>query len=237
LPFVRRCLVGDSGQRVQGLITKVGLTKSYVCMNSFAYALHPSASNAGKGDEVNSDPAIVAWRNKCFSAVVGPNLQAIVVFGFQGKKAYDLWTTKPNVPMIYLPHPSRFDGEPDSNLLPAYKNAVTKLRAIVTPDDPQLVKKTPNYGLEFTENDFAAIPRRDLPKGAVIGGEFVKTPDHIGEDSWTRIVPIHNIASRPYPDTGDALMVTSPDLTTKRLVVTPSTSGKQSDPPTFQWSE
>ena len=43
LPFVRRCLVGDSGQRVQGLITKLGLTRSYVCMNAFAFALFPSS--------------------------------------------------------------------------------------------------------------------------------------------------------------------------------------------------
>ncbi|MEZ0230170.1 MAG: uracil-DNA glycosylase family protein [Planctomycetota bacterium] len=232
LPYVRRGFIGDSGQRVQGLLTKIGLTKSYLSMNSFAYALFPSASNAGKGDEVNSDTEIVAWRNKVYSAAVGPNLQAIVIFGFQGKKAYELWTGKPKVPMFYLPHPSRFDGEPDSNLLPAWKNAVTKLRTIVTPDDAALAAK-PNYGEEFTELDFSPIPRRDLPKGATINGVFVPTPDYIGDDSWTRIVPIHNIASRPKPDNGKDLIVTSPDMTKTRIRATPNPSGKQSDPPTF----
>ncbi len=232
LPYVRRGFIGDSGQRVQGLLTKIGLTKSYVTMNSFAYALFPSASNEGKGEEVNNDPEIVAWRNKVYSAAVGPNLQAIVIFGFQGKRAYDLWTNKPNVPMLYLPHPSRFDGEPDSNLIPRWRDAVTRLRKIVTPDDANLAK-APNYGEEFTELDFSPIPRRDLPKGATINGEFVKTPDHVGDDSWTRIVPIHNIASRPKPDNGKDLIVTAPDGTKTRVRATPNTSGKQSDPPTW----
>ena len=155
-----------------------------------------------------------------------------MIFGFQGKKAYELWTGKPKVPMFYLPHPSRFDGEPDSNLLPAWKNAVTKLRTIVTPDDAALAAK-PNYGEEFTELDFSPIPRRDLPKGATINGVFVPTPDYIGDDSWTRIVPIHNIASRPKPDNGKDLIVTSPDMTKTRIRATPNPSGKQSDPPTF----
>jgi hypothetical protein len=36
--FVGRTLVGDAGQRVQGLLTKIGLTHSYVLVNAFAYA-------------------------------------------------------------------------------------------------------------------------------------------------------------------------------------------------------
>ena len=37
-----RTLVGDAGQRVQGFLTKLGLTRSYVCLNAFSYALFPS---------------------------------------------------------------------------------------------------------------------------------------------------------------------------------------------------
>jgi hypothetical protein len=36
--LVGRTLVGDAGQRVQGLLTKIGLTHSYVLVNAFAYA-------------------------------------------------------------------------------------------------------------------------------------------------------------------------------------------------------
>ena len=37
-----RTLVGDAGQRVQGFLTKLGLTRSYALVNAFAYALLPS---------------------------------------------------------------------------------------------------------------------------------------------------------------------------------------------------
>ena len=30
-----RCLVGNAGQRVQGFLTKLGLTRSYVCVNAW----------------------------------------------------------------------------------------------------------------------------------------------------------------------------------------------------------
>src|SRR3712207_402801 len=36
-----RTLVGDAGQRVQGFLTKLGLTRSYLLVNAFAYALRP----------------------------------------------------------------------------------------------------------------------------------------------------------------------------------------------------
>jgi hypothetical protein len=37
-----RTLVGNAGQRVQGLLAKLGLTRSYLCLNAWAYALRPS---------------------------------------------------------------------------------------------------------------------------------------------------------------------------------------------------
>src|SRR5436189_5842689 len=41
-----RSLVGNAGQRVQGLFSKLGLTRSYVCLNAWAYALHPTKAEA-----------------------------------------------------------------------------------------------------------------------------------------------------------------------------------------------
>src|ERR671916_1534730 len=37
-----RTLVGDAGQRVQGFLARVGLTRSYALVNAYAYALLPS---------------------------------------------------------------------------------------------------------------------------------------------------------------------------------------------------
>src|SRR3546814_7651487 len=57
-----RTLVGDAGQRVQGFLAKLGLTRSYLLLNAFSYALIPS--QASQGDNVLSQPEQVAWRNR-----------------------------------------------------------------------------------------------------------------------------------------------------------------------------
>src|SRR5919202_4175735 len=57
-----RTLVGDAGQRVQGFLAKLGLTRSYVCLNAFAYALHPSWG--WSADELLAEPAAAAWREE-----------------------------------------------------------------------------------------------------------------------------------------------------------------------------
>jgi hypothetical protein len=58
-----RTLVGDAGQRVQGFLAKIGLTRSYVCLNAFAYALHPSSFfEAG---EILRDPSTLRGVTSC----------------------------------------------------------------------------------------------------------------------------------------------------------------------------
>src|SRR5215470_8204685 len=47
LPFMRRTLVGDSGQKTQGFLAKLGLTRSYVLVNAFAVAMHPGEKTKG----------------------------------------------------------------------------------------------------------------------------------------------------------------------------------------------
>src|SRR4029077_7456967 len=47
LPFARRTLIGDSGQKTQGFLAKLGLTRSYVLVNAFAVALHPGKKTKG----------------------------------------------------------------------------------------------------------------------------------------------------------------------------------------------
>src|SRR6478735_3221846 len=56
-----RTLVGNAGQRVQGFLTKLGLTRSYLCLNAWPYALHPAWSMPAKA--TLDDPAQADWRN------------------------------------------------------------------------------------------------------------------------------------------------------------------------------
>jgi len=102
--IAHRTLVGDAGQRVQGFLAKLGLTKSYVCVNAFPYALHPSWGMSA--DELLADPVQMEWRNEFYDAVKPDHVQAIVAFGTNAQQALDLWDGKPNVPVERVPHPS-----------------------------------------------------------------------------------------------------------------------------------
>jgi uracil-DNA glycosylase len=173
-----RTLVGDAGQRVQGFLAKLGLEQSYVLVNAFAYALHPSAGS--KATAMLSEAAHKQWRNHLLDSITGPKLQAIVAFGVQGQAAADLWTTRPNVPLLKVPHPS---NRSTSTLLSEWKKAITQLRGLITPDAGG-TNTGPNYGTTFKESDYAAVPARDLP---------FAVPDWLGDDAWGRKAkPRHN---------------------------------------------
>jgi uracil-DNA glycosylase len=182
-----RTLVGDAGQRVQGFLTKLGLTRGYGLVNAFAYALLPSRSM--RAIPMLSEPDHLAWRNALLDKITGPQLQAVVAFGLQARLAVGLWDSKPHVPVFEVPHPSSRDA---TALLDAWRDAVGQLREIVTPD-PDGDPTGPNYGPKFTEADYTRIPPRDLPFGL---------PDWVGDDSWGRTgLPKHNNSvERPSDD-------------------------------------
>ena len=193
-----RTLVGDAGQRVQGFLAKLGITRSYICLNAFAFALFPSKGSAAPA--VLKAPAQLAWRNKLYSAVKsGAHLQAIIAFGGNAQLAVDLWPDKGTVPVVKVPHPSDHDAV---GLITAWKAAIPKLRAMVTPD-PGGNAVGPNYGDTFQESDYARIPLFDLPSGV---------PPWLGDDAWGRkAVPSHNnCVSRPNPDDRHTLIWIAP---------------------------
>ena len=192
-----RTLVGDAGQRVQGFLAKLGLTHSYVCLNAFVFALFPSrASSAGA---VLRAQQHVQWRNELFDAVSGPSLQAVVAFGTIARRAVQLWPGSARLPVFNIPHPSSRD---EQQLLDAWRDAITQLRALVTPD-PDGNVGAPNYGAAFAEADYARVPFRDLRFGV---------PEWLGDDSAGRrtVPPRRNSVHRPQPDDGHTLIWTAP---------------------------
>jgi len=192
-----RTLVGDAGQRVQGFLAKVGLVRSYLCLNAFVYALHPGSFWEGR--EILRDAGHLAWRNELFDKVKGPELRAAVAFGLQAQDAVDLWEGKGDLPVFELPHPSSRDS---GRLLDAWREAVTRLREIV-PADPDGEPVAPNYADEFREEDYARVPLGDLPFGV---------PAWLGDDSRGRgaMHRHNNSVSRPDPDDDHTLIWIAP---------------------------
>jgi hypothetical protein len=193
-----RGLVGNAGQRVQGFLTKLGLTRSYVCLNAWVYALHPSRASAERARLDDADQ--LAWRNELYAAVSGPSLQAIVAFGEMAQAAVALWDDRPDVPVHEVPHPSSRD---EDVLLHSWRAAVSDLRGVVTADadgDDAL----PNYGSQFSDDDYAPVPRRDLPFGA---------PAFLGDDAWARALGEQTAVGRPSPDDKHTLIWRAPGAT------------------------
>ena len=158
-----RTLVGDAGQRVQGFLSKLGLTRSYACVNAYAYALLPSRSMSAI--PILSEPEQLSWRNELFSMIIGPELQAIVTFGLQARIAVEQWTTAPPVMIKKVPHPSSRDA---AKLITEWRAAVAELRTVVTPDpdgdnpDPITARDSPRA---ITHRS----PRRPALRGARAG--------------------------------------------------------------------
>ena len=192
-----RTLVGDAGQRVQGFLAKLGLTRSYLLLNAFPLAFHPS--HWFEADDILKLPPILAWRNSLYDAARSPNLQAVVAFGRNAQMAVDLWPGAAGLPVIRIPHPSSHDA---AVLLTTYRAAVTQLRSIVTPDADG-IPRAPNYGSTFRETDYRRIPPADLPFGV---------PPWLGDDALGRAMTPrrNNSVDRPVPDDEHTLIWTAP---------------------------
>jgi hypothetical protein len=206
LPFMRRTLVGDSGQKTQGFLAKLGLIRSYVLINAFAVALHPGKKTRGL-QVLRNNAAITQSRHALYDGLLAAGtLEAIVAFGDNAHIAYDLWeASNPAVaaiPVVKIAHPAAVDrsGSGNDAALKAWARAVTKLRALVTPDAGGDATGL-NFGAYWTEIDYARIPRWDLPSAA---------PAYAGDDSWGRAAnPRHNnCCERPSPDDAKSLLLT-----------------------------
>jgi hypothetical protein len=207
LPFMRRTLVGDSGQKTQGFLARLGLTRSYVLVNAFAVAMHPGKKTTGL-KVLRTNAAITAARHGLYDALLAAGLEAIVTFGDVAHEAQAIWA-KSNpavkaVPHVKVAHPAAVDrsSSGDDKALKQWARAVKRLRVIVTPD-PDGDPSGATYGKYFTELDYARIPRWDLPRQA---------PAFAGDDSWGRAgTPRHNnCCVRPSPDDSVSLVLTPP---------------------------
>jgi hypothetical protein len=165
--ILRRALVGEAGQRVQGFLHKMGIDRSYVIINAFLYSVYGSGSSA-----FENNPGIIQYRNRWLDALVKTQVQAVVTFGGSAKTAWEKWKATPAGAgftgiFVALKHPTY----PESGGLTAAQRAamlaewtagLNTLRAIVTPDT---VRSLVPYGGNITAGDRQLIPEFDLPAG------------------------------------------------------------------------
>ncbi len=171
----RRILVGEAGQRTQGLLAKVGIDSSYVMVNTFLY----SVFGQGGGNRHAEDKDIAKYRHRWLDALlIGTNVTAVIMLGTLAKKAFSMWAkTQPQAAAALHQAPLKHPTFPESasahgtTTLPKatqelhtnWSAALQGLADHVTPDVP--ANPTP-YSGTWQPGDLVRIPERDLPAGS-----------------------------------------------------------------------
>ncbi len=170
---VRRILVGEAGQRIQGFLAKLGITQRYVMVNTFLYSVYGQHG----GERHRADPAIAAYRHQWLDALLmGRSVDAVIALGSLAGQAFGAWQKTPSgqataVAFKQIIHPTFPEGqktkpraEATRDLLKNWNDALVSLRPLIK--HPDIVQPTNLYGTKFDEaKDLIQIPEADLPAG------------------------------------------------------------------------
>lgn len=163
--IANRSFVGSAGQRLQGLLRRLGLTRSYIIINTFHLGVHGTYSSNPKLKLANADPTVFTWRNQFINRLIQDNnIEAILTVGTPAREAIrQYWPQKTQFlnpsRIVDIRHPSA-PGGPHSS----WNTGLTRLGNLVNPDVDNIVDLSP-YGNVWTNADSVDIPRRDLPFG------------------------------------------------------------------------
>jgi hypothetical protein len=174
--IARRTLVGGAGHRLQGFIAKLGLTRSYVMINTFVY----SVFGQGGGNRHKNNPAIIAYRNRWFDALLPGEVQGVVALGQLADLAWQSWKNTPRggtFEGVYraVTHPTQPESSSKGDaakrkaaitkMLQGWNAALEALKPVITPDvDQPLVP----YGTAFLASELPDIPQEDLSAGSPV---------------------------------------------------------------------
>ncbi|HEX2221702.1 MAG TPA: uracil-DNA glycosylase family protein [Candidatus Limnocylindria bacterium] len=173
--IVRRILVGEAGQRLQGFLARLGITRSYVLINAFVYSVYGQHG----GNRHRDDPVIAAYRNRWLDALAaGGRLEAVVALGTLAEEAFATWAATPAGAVSALAcrrirHPTYPEAasrggaitkaEAMREMLADWNAALDQLRPAVA--NPDVTQPADRYGATLTAEDLRAIPDADLPPG------------------------------------------------------------------------
>jgi len=172
---VRRILVGTAGRRFQGFLTRLGLDRSYVMINTFAYSVY----GQGGGSRNVDDPVITAYRNRWLDTIVKDQpIEAVLSLGQLAEQSVKLWQEQSERGKAFsgvvatMRHPTYPESasasgqishtEAMARMLLTWNAALDQLSGHVTPDVSRPLEP---YGTELLPGDLSVIPERDLPAG------------------------------------------------------------------------
>lgn len=163
--IARRIMVGTAGQRLQGFLGKIGLTRSYVIVNASLYSIY-GQFDAEMMDFVDRPP-VAAWMHDLLDALAHPELEAILAFGRGAQHVVENWPGaahfKAQGRLFKLLHPT---ARPVSTVLQDWGGKLNAVVGKVTPDADAVPHPAPYGSTAFRAGDLSPIPLRDLPFGA-----------------------------------------------------------------------
>lgn len=170
--IARRILVGEAGQRVQGALARLGITRRYAMVNTFLYSV--IGAGGSKADVVK--PAIADYRNRWFEHLLeGSDIQAVITLGSRARQAWDLWEqSHPSLGLAvaHLTHPTAPEsaGGDKAARAEAMRRLCRNWNAQLAPLHAELTDRDLDvpwrpYGDALVPSDLAPIPEVDLPAG------------------------------------------------------------------------
>lgn len=195
--IVRRILVGEAGRRLQGLLAKLGVTRSYVCINTWLYSVYGSV----KAVTQHSQP-LIEYRHRWLDALlVDGQVEAVIALGQAADKAWTLWRATAagqasHVAYAAVTHPTQPESsskgdkaklaEATAKLLQNWNSALAVLSPAIA--HPDVAVALAPYGSTWADGDRVAVPESDFPAGL---------PSWMHErDGWAARVGATDVAKR-----------------------------------------
>ncbi len=157
--LARRVFVGGSGQRVQGLLKKLGISSSYIMINTFVFSIYGQFDAEMKTISKNS--LVLNYRNEYLDRLIEQNnIEAIIAIGAAARHAIENWSIPQGLHVSNLVHPSA----PPNMVTADWNKDLSILLNKIEPDLNEVQDNRP-YGQNWAPGDRVPIPRRDLPFG------------------------------------------------------------------------
>jgi hypothetical protein len=169
---VRRILVGEAGRRVQGLLAKLGIARSYVFINTYLYSVYGSVKA-----KTRRNPKLIDYRNRWFDALLGDSqFEAVVALGQAADEAWKVWAAthaaqSANLAYAAVTHPTQPESSSKGDklklaaatkkMLQNWNMALQSLSSNIR--HPDMAMPLVLYGDQWAEGDRIAIPEFDFP--------------------------------------------------------------------------
>jgi uracil-DNA glycosylase len=172
--IVRRILVGEAGRRLQGLLAKLGITRSYVCVNAWLYSVYGGVKAATQHSQ-----RLIDYRNRWLDGLlVDSRVEAVIALGQAADQAWTRWRATAagqasQVAYAAVTHPTQPESSSKGDkaklalatakLLENWNAALGVLSPAIA--HPDVAVALASYGSAWADGDRIAVPEADFPAG------------------------------------------------------------------------